>query len=50
MNPFLMEHPGHPSPYWNAVAMEAEALSKTDSIAAKMKEFDPDSTWQPSKD
>jgi hypothetical protein len=24
--------------------------SKTDSIGAKMKEFDPDSTWQPSKD
>ena len=23
---------------------------KTDSVAAKMKEFDPDSTWQPSKD
>jgi hypothetical protein len=23
---------------------------KTDSIAAKLKEFDPDSTWQPSKD
>ena len=23
---------------------------KTDSVAAKLKEFDPDSTWQPSKD